>query len=850
MAKKLNERLTEKLFEDLLKEQGITPENGWKIEYQKSENPKLSFTSKTGKGNVGAPEFIITRKGCSNFAIIVEAKASIEKLEKLAKGKISQAQANISPYAVNGAYHYALDVVNDYNVLFIGCAGDPSNFTYKMYFLKQNEKDYVEVTTYSLSDLNKDFKNTVISIAQLYNDPKEITTSKVKVTAKTEIQISDDDVKNIAADIHELLRDHGGVQASQKPILISAILLACDNPNFKMDNNVLSYSYKEGSKTITINSQDTATETEGIGKGELILKVALDQARNTGMEQLKLAKLESSFQFIKTHSALNQDKNINGEVQSTLNMLCEMILGESVYKLPQNKKSNLYQLIKQNSINDILGHFYSEFLSYGGGDGKNLGIVLTPSHITSLMVDLVGFGLSDRMYDCCTGTAGFLVAGISKAFNEVKNNPKILNKEEVLDNLRKTAFIGCEIEDHMFTIAATNMILRGDGKSNLFIDSCFNITETVKGLQPTCAVLNPPYSLKDPSLAELKFIEHACDVVKEGGLVAAIVPTSIFLSKNKKLRSDLLRKHSLVAVITLNKDLFKDSGAATETAIGIFKAGIPHDSEEHTFLCQFDDGFDVMPRQGRVDKRGYETLKSILIKSLKNKTTIEGYSKMVSIGLEDECLYDCFLDTEKVTESDFRERFKVSVFDKLNADFDNYVKSGKGFNPFINFDLTKTEMSLDESEWSEFIVEDLFVVEKGNSLSKENQILGNIPFITATTFNNGIGNHISNDIKKFNNAISVASNGEPGVSFYHSYEFSASGDVAVLKLKNRELNKYIGIFICTVIEKLKSKYGYGKKLGKERLQNEKIWLPTKNGEPDYEFMERYIKSLNFSEILK
>ena len=159
-------------------------------------------------------------------------------------------------------------------------------------------------------------------------------------------------------------------------------------------------------------------------------------------------------------------------------------------------------------------------------------------------------------------------------------------------------------------------------------------------------------------------------------------------------------------------------------------------------------------------------------------------------------------------------------------------------------------VSLNEVEWSEFIVEDLFVVEKGNSLSKENQILGNIPFITATTFNNGIGNHISNDIKKFNNAISVASNGEPGVSFYHSYEFSASGDVAVLKLKNRELNKYIGIFICTVIEKLKSKYGYGKKLGKERLQNEKIWLPTKNGEPDYEFMERYIKSLNFSEILK
>ncbi len=155
---------------------------------------------------------------------------------------------------------------------------------------------------------------------------------------------------------------------------------------------------------------------------------------------------------------------------------------------------------------------------------------------------------------------------------------------------------------------------------------------------------------------------------------------------------------------------------------------------------------------------------------------------------------------------------------------------------------------MDSREWKEFIVGDLFLVEKGKTLTKENQISGNLPFITATTFNNGVGNNISNEIKTWVNAITVASNGEPGISFYHPYEFSASGDVCVLS--NNNLNKHTGVFLCTCIERLKANYSYGKKLGKERLSNEKIWLPVKNSEPDYEFMERYINTLNFSEILR
>ena len=106
-------------------------------------------------------------------------------------------------------------------------------------------------------------------------------------------------------------------------------------------------------------------------------------------------------------------------------------------------------------------------------------------------------------------------------------------------------------------------------------------------------------------------------------------------------------------------------------------------------------------------------------------------------------------------------------------------------------------------------------------------------------------------MKLWNKALTIAETGEPGVCFYHDYNFCAGGNTNVLKLKVGELNKYLGLFLSVCLEKLKSKYSYGKTLGTNRLAKEKIWLPVDiDGNPDYDFMENYIKSLAFSEILK
>ena len=164
-------------------------------------------------------------------------------------------------------------------------------------------------------------------------------------------------------------------------------------------------------------------------------------------------------------------------------------------------------------------------------------------------------------------------------------------------------------------------------------------------------------------------------------------------------------------------------------------------------------------------------------------------------------------------------------------------------------DLGKEEALLDSVAWDEFVVGDIFNIVRGKTLTKTNIVEGELPFVTASSLNNGISSYIGNEMKVWNNAITVCSNGEPGVSFYHNYDFTASGDVCVLTNKN--LNDKVGVFLCACLEKLKPNYSYGKKLGIARLKKEIIHLPiTDEGEINFKFMEEFMQSVSFYDIIK
>lgn len=151
---------------------------------------------------------------------------------------------------------------------------------------------------------------------------------------------------------------------------------------------------------------------------------------------------------------------------------------------------------------------------------------------------------------------------------------------------------------------------------------------------------------------------------------------------------------------------------------------------------------------------------------------------------------------------------------------------------------------LNEKEWKEYTLEDLFSVSAGKRLTNANKIEGMRPFIGATDNNNGITGFVGNDnISKDENVLGVNYNGAPCTAFYHPYECIFTDDVKRLHLLNYDDNEYTLLFFTTIVMQQKEKYSYGYKFKEKRMIRQKLVVPINNdGEPDYAYMEEYVKN--------
>ncbi len=151
--------------------------------------------------------------------------------------------------------------------------------------------------------------------------------------------------------------------------------------------------------------------------------------------------------------------------------------------------------------------------------------------------------------------------------------------------------------------------------------------------------------------------------------------------------------------------------------------------------------------------------------------------------------------------------------------------------------------TLDQCNWKEFRLEDIFTIDPGVRLTTANMTMGKRPFIGATDSNNGITAFVDNTNKSLDsNVLGVNYNGSVVENFYHPYEAIFSDDVKRLHLKEVENNKYICLFIKQSLLKQKAKYQYGYKFNGERMKRQYIMLPsTPEGTPDYTFMEEYMR---------
>jgi type I restriction enzyme M protein len=266
--------------------------------------------------------------------------------------------------------------------------------------------------------------------------------------------------------------------------------------------------------------------------------------------------------------------------------------------------NNLNIRSAMNSGTDVLGKFYEVFLKYGNG-AKEIGIVLTPRHITKWAVEAINVSIHDIVYDPTCGTGGFLVA----AFDHIK---KQANAKQI-GQFKKYNLFGVEQEPEVVALAIVNMIFRGDGKNNIVEGNCTqkNLAKKTIDGYPTAAysnskgpgavskvLMNPPFALKSSDDKEYRFVQHALDQMEDGGILFSVLPVSVmFESGQEKVwrESLLLKENTLLSVVTFPAELFYPIGVHT---IGAFiKKGLPHPKDQNVFWIR-------ITRDGFVKKKG------------------------------------------------------------------------------------------------------------------------------------------------------------------------------------------------------------------------------------------------------
>lgn len=161
-------------------------------------------------------------------------------------------------------------------------------------------------------------------------------------------------------------------------------------------------------------------------------------------------------------------------------------------------------------------------------------------------------------------------------------------------------------------------------------------------------------------------------------------------------------------------------------------------------------------------------------------------------------------------------------------------------------------LNLNDREWKAFFLTELFSeIQRGKRLKTENHVTGKIPYVSSSALNNGVDNFVSNteNVRIFSDCISLANSGSVGSSFYEPFSFVASDHIT--HLKNNKYNKYHYLFMASILNRLSQKYNFNREINDNRISREKILLPVdETGNPDYTFMEQYIKERELQLIQK
>jgi type I restriction enzyme M protein len=394
------------------------------------------------------------------------------------------------------------------------------------------------------------------------------------------------------------------ITEAQRGFLISAILIALKNPAFKR-----SFHDHRTAKQLTSSLLETINA----------------EFENAELPPDRRDLLEQAFSFIKVSPALTQDKQF-------------------VISLVEGIDTNVNTFMKTHKYFDTIGQFYVEFLRYANND-KGLGIVLTPSHIAGLFAELAEVNASSVVFDNCCGTAGLLIAAMDVMILQAGA------KKSTQARIKSRQLIGIEFQPTIYALSVSNMILHGDGKTNVYRADCFSDAKELLGSRkPTVGVLNPPYKNKATKTdkEELEFVLNNLDCLAHDGKCVAIVPITCATSPSGAIgdfKRRIMERHTLEAVMSMPTELFHNSKTTVVTCVMVFTAKRPHPKMKKTWFGYWrDDGFVKTKHRGRIDLNGrWSAIKEKWVNAYRNRDVIQGFSLMRSVGPQDEWCAEAYL---------------------------------------------------------------------------------------------------------------------------------------------------------------------------------------------------------------
>lgn len=565
--------------------------NGWlksyKLAYkleQESLNTEidkalLDYASKNGGAGGNRPDakLLLQDKNLDYYPILIEYKGYKDKLKKLdANGQVENKTAknepnfkNITSFAINGAVHYAnalLHHTSYTDIIAIGMTGykdEAGKIQYEIgvyYVAKSNFGIGQKIGEFSdFSFLaSKNFDAFIEKIKALSLSQEEI--DKLKEQREREIDVSLVKLNN------DIYQNEKGLGENDRVYLVAASIIA----TIGIPNKVPVLDKSELKSQTFVNGRD----------GDIIIGriVAFLNEKNLPQDKKDL--------IIRTLSNTLLTENIN-KVEN----------GESQLKRVFTKiVDDLGIYYKIGLTTDFTGKLFNEMYGWLGFSQDKLNdVVLTPSYVATLLVRLARVNKDSYVWDFATGSAGLLVAAMNEMLNDAKNtitSPEELSQKEIA--IKAEQLLGLELLSSVYMLAILNMILMGDGSSNILnkdslsdFDGNYGFGNTEDKFPADAFVLNPPYSASGNGM---NFVERALGMMNKG-YAAIIIQNSAGSGKAKEYNKKILEKHTLIASIKMPIDLFIGK-SSVQTNIYVFQVNQKHHKDEMVKFIDFsNDGY-------------------------------------------------------------------------------------------------------------------------------------------------------------------------------------------------------------------------------------------------------------------